>query len=176
MAKKSKRKVNDEKLIELARLLLPDEDAYPKEVALAVKDPARYVTKFHDRLEGRGISEPQPDLPWLALVDGLWARGKLAEIDWRGSPKEIVDELDPLVEPALPNGDRWDWMDDGDWEEAEAEMFLKEVDRRLTDQGYVLAWFDIQSDSYPVAVLKDPDFQQAKRLASESGFGRILRL
>jgi hypothetical protein len=65
------------RLLPLAELLLPDDATLKQEVDLAIKQPAHYVSRFQERLRRRGIGEAVPALPWLALIDGLQARGRV---------------------------------------------------------------------------------------------------
>jgi hypothetical protein len=76
---------DNSKLIELARYLIANDPSLIDEVRLAIDRPHEYVGRFEDRLSCRGIHKPRDDLPGIALIHGLMARGRLQKIDWEGS-------------------------------------------------------------------------------------------
>lgn len=172
MVKKQRVSQVPEKLLLLARQLLPEDPAYEVEVRLALEDCAGYVERFREQLQGRGITKPEPGLPWIALVDGLWSRKKLVEIDWREAPEEIIEQLDPLLDEYGSRPNRWEWADqEEDWD---TEAFLLEIGRTIAADGLALACIDIESDSYPLLIVKSDTFDRARKLADESGYGKIL--
>jgi hypothetical protein len=121
----------------------------------------------------RGIEEVTPELPWIALVDGLDARGRLAEIDWKEDSDAIRDALDELL------GDDpfdWEWSEEEEVDEAPIEEFLKRVGDLLHRKGIDLAYIDIFSDCYPLIVLDRKNLEAAQRLARQSGYGQIIPL
>jgi hypothetical protein len=86
-------------------------------VTLAATSPAAYVRRFARRLEERGVSEPDPHLPWIALVDVCIAKRIGLELDYTEDPPDALKALRRLVpaakrsllptprelEPLLPN-------------------------------------------------------------------------
>jgi hypothetical protein len=83
-------------VIELAGYLMAEDPSLAGEVRLAVASPDAYLGKFQERLSGRGIEKPIPDLPWIALVNGLEDRGRLHELDWKEAPerRHVEDRSD----------------------------------------------------------------------------------
>jgi hypothetical protein len=88
-------------LIQLCRALLPEDASLAEEVALASSDAAAYYARFQQQLmEDRGIDPediPFPDLPWLALLDGLRYRQHLDEFDWRARAADVMMGVDTLL-------------------------------------------------------------------------------
>ncbi len=175
MPRKLPAPVNNEKLLALARQLVPDDETCLEDVRLAVEDPKGYVARFRSRLEERTIKGPEPDMPWIALVDALEARHLLVEVDCREAAEEIVDLIEPLVERYGLEPDHWDWIDEDDWTEADAASFLQEANRRFASHGVVLGYIDISSESCPLIALRPDQFARAQELARGAGYGRIVR-
>ena len=67
-------------LLDLAELLTEDTSLI-SEVQLAENQPLNYLSQFANVLQERGIDKPVPELPWLAMVDGLARRDLLIELD-----------------------------------------------------------------------------------------------
>jgi hypothetical protein len=121
----------------------------------------------------RGIDDVTPELPWIALVDGLGARGHLAEIDWKEDPDEIRDALDELL---ADDSFDWEWSEEEEVDEAPTEEFLQRVGDRLHPKGIALAYIDIASDCYPLVLLDRKNVKAAQKLAQQSGYGQIIPL
>jgi hypothetical protein len=60
-------------------------------------------------------------LPWLALVDGLSARGRLVGIDWKEDPDSVMEVIGRLLGKAAP---RWDAFEE-DAENLPTDEFLR---------------------------------------------------
>lgn len=167
------------KLFELARHLLPDDPSLVEQVRLAIDRPAAYLERYADELEMRGIGEVRPDLPWIALVDGLYARDAVREIDWKSDIETIFSLLDDLaaLQPARP--DRWEgiWENEAGEDENEPmpDDVLPLIGRRLLGEGLALATIDIDSDSYVLIVLPSNRIKAAEHLAERAGYGAILQ-
>jgi hypothetical protein len=158
------------KLYELVEKLAPNDLSLLDEVRLAVDDPADYVRRFRERLALRGISKPEPGLPWIALVDGLAERSRVVEFDWKEDPGAIMDGLDDILgEDSLD----WDSIITEDEEELPCEEFLQLVGRRLRERGLALVCIDIQSDCYPVLAVPIERLGRVQQLSAESGYGKI---
>jgi hypothetical protein len=158
--------------VALCHFLLPQDPSLATEVSVAITRPDAYLSQFGGRLAERGTFEPIPTLPWIALLDGLIARGRLVEVDWRDGPENVMHYIGRLLPPPLLRDDRWTWVDTTIWEEAVTEDFVKAIGARLGEQGVVLgcfqcAWFP--SDAYALMVVDDERFPTARRLAQEFG-------
>lgn len=157
-------------LYQLIEELAPNDPSLLDEVRLAVEDTADYVRRFRDRLALCGISKPEPGLPWIALVDGLAERSRLAEFDWREDPGDVLEGLDDILgEDSLD----WDSILTEDDEELPCGELLQRVARHLRARGLALVCLDIQSDCYPVLAVPIERLERVQRLAVESGYGKI---
>jgi len=146
----------------------------PSRFAWRSDDPDAYLAQYEDEWQERGIDEAHPDLPWIALADGLRARGWTREIDWKTAIEDILWTLDELAPPQPPNPDRWEGLTD---EEAEDDRVPEETlplaGRRLLAEGLALATNDIDSDGYLLIVLPADRLEEAQRLAKRAGYGTI---
>ncbi|MBD0737125.1 hypothetical protein [Streptomyces sp. CBMA29] len=154
----------------VAALLAPGHPAVAADVRLAVDDPDGYVRTYADRLDERGIDEPFPHLPWIALVDALEARRLLAEFDWKEAPDEIQARLRRL--DSRPVIDPWDDLPDVPADELglQTHEFLAACGRRYHEYGKALAVLDIESDCYPVVCLPASRAAELTALATRAGF------
>jgi len=165
------------KLYELAKELAPEEPSLVEEVRMAVEDPNTYVERFHERLGERGIHKPGPELPWIALVDGLVERGLAVEFMKGDDARYVMSQLETLF--GYMTLGCYDVLGDWDISEEQEEMpceeFLPLVARQLQRSGLALVYLDMQSDRYPVLVVPLDRLERIQRLARESGYGKIIK-
>ncbi|SIT01148.1 hypothetical protein SAMN05421766_1075 [Zobellia uliginosa] len=84
-------------LFDLMELITKD-TSLAVEIQLAENQPLDYLNQFDGTLQERGIDRPIPELPWLALVDGLARRNLLVELDWKEDPEELIAVCQRLTE------------------------------------------------------------------------------
>jgi hypothetical protein len=153
-------------LLAVATLLAPDAPQVAARAAAAHDDPAAYLPAHADRLDDRGIDEPFPGLPWIALVDALADHGLLAEVDWKEAPDEITSRLRALR--SAPGVDElWTALSESDLATHE---FLEAAGARLLEAGTALVVLDIESDCYPLALLPASQGEQLVTSAAAAGF------
>lgn len=160
------------RLIELARHLLRDDTSLIDEIRLAIDRPRDYVARFRQRLSGRGIREPYPELPWIALVDGLIERGRLQEVDWAGPPHDVQSAMRALT----AQKEEWAWLVEPEWCDdypKPYELFPR-IQDRLSKNGLALVVVNIGADCYPLIVLPVDRVEEARRLAELAGYGEII--
>ncbi|MFH9610926.1 DUF6630 family protein [Streptomyces sp. NPDC017448] len=154
-------------LAEIASLLAPAHPDVADEVLRAHDDPNGYVDAFEERLGERGVDEPVDNLAWIALIDALAARGLLAEFDWKEDAEEIRAQLTSLE--SRPSTDPW--LLSGPAETSLPTYdFLHACGRRYRGIGAALAVLDIDSDCYPVVVLRAARADRLTALAGRAGF------
>ena len=153
-------------LVAVATLLAPDAPEVAARAAAAHDDQDAYLREHADRLDDRGIDEPFPGLPWIALVDALTDHGLLAEVDWKEAPDEIAGQLRALR--SAPRADEL-WTSLGESELPTYE-FLEAAGDRLHEIGTALAVLDIESDCYPLVLLPAARAGDLVTLAEAAGF------
>ncbi|VVJ17999.1 Uncharacterised protein [Amycolatopsis camponoti] len=153
-------------LVAVATLLAPDVPQVAARAAAAHDDPAAYLLEHADRLDDRGIDEPFPGLPWIALVDALADHGLLAEVDWKEASGEIAARLRELR--SAPRTDElWTSLGESDLPTYE---FLEAAGDRLAGTGTALAVLDIESDCYPLVLVPSARADDLVALAAAAGF------
>lgn len=126
---------DNSELIELARHLLANDPSLINEVRLAIDRPHEYVGRFKERLRYRGIHKPRDDLPGIALIDGLMARGRLQKIDWEAS----WDEVQLALEVLTGQKEEWAWLAAAEWEDKRPGQVFPAIKERLSKEG--LLWY-----------------------------------
>lgn len=154
-------------LTAVASLLAPDRPAVAEQTRRAHTDPEGYMSTYGDRLDHRGIDEPFPGLPWIALVDALTEHKLLAEFDWKEGADEIRYGLDGLV--SRPSVDPWVLFEDGETDLPTYD-FLEACGRHYREVGAALVVLDIDSDCYPVACVRAARVDELISLAKGAGF------
>jgi hypothetical protein len=158
-------------IVELARQLMATDPSLAEEVRLALVSPDEYVRRFQEPLHRRGIEDPRSDLPWIALVNGLAARGRLHELDWKEASEDIAWKIDQLLPDRSTRPDRWAWL--AQWEDKLPHEVLPAIAARLAEEGFAVLTIDIDSDSYPLTVLPVGQVAECQRLAQVAGYGTI---
>ncbi|MEW2518569.1 DUF6630 family protein [Actinacidiphila alni] len=151
----------------VAALLAPGIPGVAEQVLHAHDDPAGFVRAHADRLDDRGIDEPFPGLPWIALVNALDDQGLLAEFDWKEGSDEIHWQLGrlesrPSVDPLALLGTAGT--------ELPTHEFLELCGRHYGEVGKALAVLDIESDCYPVVCLPARLAGELTAVAARAGF------
>jgi hypothetical protein len=160
-----------EALVAIAELLAPDTPEVGAEVASAVDDPEGYVRGHAERLDERGIDDPDvvPGLAWIVLVNALTDHGLLAEVDWKEAGEEIVAELRGLrSNPTRP--DAWAWLDGAGTDDLDTYDFLERSARELRASGTALVHLDIVSDCYPLVFVPAARAEELAALATVAGY------
>lgn len=162
-------------LLELARRLGADATVL-EEVGLAMTAPAAYIERFARRLDQRGVVAPRADLAWLSLIDGLRARGSLAELDHKASADEVLEAvfaLDPEKKRAAWRGFAGQCTSEEDYPETSAQHCLQIADLRLRARQLTLVYLSIASDSTPIVVVPVADVETLEQLARAAGLGEL---
>ena len=154
--------------------LLGDDDTLVSEIQLAENQPLNYMSQFSGALQERGIDKAIPTLPWVAMVDALARRDLLIELDWKDDPSILIETALKLLEEHSDYENLSKHLFEIEpFIDEDIEEFLPQLNSELLKFEVQLGWFDIDSDSYPLTILPSAKVIEAKRLALESGYGRI---
>ena len=163
-----------EHLIILCTLFTNDSELQ-QEVKLALEQPQQYLQRFKNELEERGIEEPRRTLAWIALVNGLQRRNLLQELDWKEDPEELIALVGEFTETHSNQKEVHATLSNLEpMLNDDIEEFLPTINRAIEKHNIQLVWLDINSDSYPLTLLKLQDLKKARILADKIGFGKII--
>ena len=153
----------------LGQALVPDDvDGLWDEVQQALTAPAQYLARFDDDLASRGIEEAIGVTPWLALVDGLQRRNQNTELDWKLNMGDLVWAL-RLLNTVQHNEPLLKALKTLEKRDTTGHDALEEAGALLKQQGFSLVTLDIDSDSYPLSILKSAAVEPIAALAQRAG-------
>lgn len=155
-------------LLELGELLLPGNAALTREVVLAAEAPARFLARagWHD---GNPTDEA---LPWLALLAGLQKRRRVATIDWKCDPDEVMASVDAAARGLPAARERWAFTEGLDLESLDSTAdFLELAGEQLFARGLRLISLDEESDSYLLLLVEKATAATVASLAKRAGHG-----
>lgn len=129
------------------------------DVTQAFSEPAAYVKKHQKALNERNISAPTPELPWIAVIDGL-AKLKLAfGLDWKADADDVAWAISKLGGPKKPK-----WLGDADLDDRSTWELLELAGRELGKAGKQLASLDTASDEYNLVLFSKKRLAAVKKL------------
>lgn len=131
-----------------------------------IKNPGGFYQEYADQYEERGLEDSADDdtIIWLGMVDSFIEAGKLFEFDYS---VELDDFIYGMGEIIPGNSLRIDENQlDGDSDITEWSKFLSE---QWSDEGYVIAAMDIDSDSYCIFISARETFDKLVMEAEKTG-------
>lgn len=134
----------------LVSKLAPDDAKAAARVALADDDASAYVAKHAKQLAERGITKPVPRLPFVALLDALEAGKRVALIDHRAAPADVVRALGTLKAPKATAGWAQHIVKNDD---LDVETVLAAAAAAWEPKGIVLVNLDTTSDQLAIAAV-----------------------
>lgn len=166
---------NVDSILALADHLAPGHADVTDRIRLAATDPRAYRARF---AEDSARTADDAALPRVALEEALVLHDRIAVIDWRDSPEDILSALGPLIASVRPGLHLWTdeeargWVD-GDTlsaDEARAEQFVARLSERLASHG--LRWIDLGSgtDTYALVLVTSADLDRCVALARAAGY------
>jgi hypothetical protein len=153
-------------LLALADLLSDGDESVRAQVQMALDEPEAYVKKYAKRLAERAIPKPKKNLAWIALVDALASKKRLAEIDHATFAEDAAFALEKLVTLPKKKKNRFDWVD----EDLSTEDFLGMTTKRLAAEKLALVMLDMQSDAFPIVVVAAKALAKVALLAENAGY------
>jgi len=139
-------------------------------VRQALQDPQLYVRTHRKVLGLRGVSEPVPTLPWLALVDALIDASFAVELDWREALSVALAQVFALR--VVPTGERVseipgpDFDLDANWTLIEA---IRSAAGALATVGIDVLVLDLHTDSYAILCSQRSMTAEVEALAIGAG-------
>jgi len=132
-------------------------------VQLALAEPAVYLERFRERQSDRSIVTVEAVSPWIALVDWLHEHDRLIELDWKNTSVDLAENLSLL--PLLYDLD----VAPIEIEEVHVSFAVPRANAILAPRFLTLLYLDIDSDSYPLALVSTEAAPRIQQLAADLG-------
>lgn len=121
-----------------------------------IDDPARYYNDNSEMFMERCIEEDDDEdtIIWISIVDEMILENKAWEFDWKAELEDFTYGMEQILPDGLTVNEDSLNEDDSipDWTES--------INSEWANSGYVIACFDIDSDSYVIFVCKKDIFEQ----------------
>lgn len=159
-----------EEFKELAFLLSDGDLDLSASVASSIMSPQTYINTHAEDMENRRISAPIEELPWIALVDGLDKKGRLAELDWKESKEAFIERIVNLLKNDNASKQTIESLILMNLEgEDDIPKMLKLINQTLRPFDYAVITIDINSDSYPITHSQIQTLSKIKEIANRIG-------
>jgi uncharacterized RDD family membrane protein YckC len=132
-------------------------------VQLALAEPAAYLERFRERQSDRSIVTAEAVSPWIALVDWLYEHDRLIELDWKNTSVDVAENLSLL--PTLYDLD----VAPIEIEQVHLSFAVPRANALLAPRFLTLLYLDIDSDSYPLALVSTEAAPRIRQLAASLG-------
>ncbi len=166
-------------ILELSYLLVnkdqKDQKNIQKEVKLSVNKPKEYFSLFASDLAERGIEKPIVELPWFAMINGLYREGFLQELDWKSYPEDFVEATLALIKCHSNSKQIKNQLLDLEFlnNDLEVEEVIIKINKVLQEFNILLIIIDIDSDSYLLNRIEFDKKERVLELVSFLGYGKI---
>ncbi|MFO0696840.1 MAG: hypothetical protein U0230_24930 [Polyangiales bacterium] len=163
-------------LLRLGRMFV-DDDTLAAELELALDDPEAHLKRHAARWKRRGLARAGVALPknfaWLAFIDGLVARGRVAELDHRADVEEVVAACRALASAPAPEvlESLEEAAGDGGVEDVIAALA-----RSLASGGLAIVRLERVWDAVAFALVPSEAADAMVSLAQRAGFGKLVRV
>lgn len=163
----SERRVEDAKLLELCTRLVPGDPSFLTEVTTALEKPADYLRTFAARIARRNtFGDPLSKLRWIAVLDGLVARGRVIETKHSLAAEDLLALVDRLLDGRVaPDPARWAWTAKGP--EDPTELLFAVADT-VAELGWALAMLSVPYDTFTPLVLRAEEADELIALGVEA--------
>jgi hypothetical protein len=154
-------------LQQLVSVLAPGDTKAAARVTLAEEKPDAYVAKYTKDLAERGITKPVPNLAFVALLDALAAGKRVALIDHRAAPEDVLFALKPLKAPAKPTPGWARGIDPDD--DRDPETVIAAAAHGYEARGVALLNLDTTSDQLAIVAVASDAVAAVKSAAKAAG-------
>ena len=149
--------------------------AVAKEVALAADDPERFIaTTKHELFEDFDADDLGDDLPWLALIEALEAKGRLSVVDWRELASEVLAGLERVG--GAPAKRALKAAHEPELDERYTYEALHLFGKLLGAAGLALIFLDKSSDSFPLMVVAATDVARLVKAGKAAGGAIVIAI
>ena len=144
--------------------LLPGGETYLALVEKCIAAPKQYYMDHEERYEDRGMDETDRngDIIWIAIADEMLDSGNAVELDWKETKEEFYLQMQDLAgKHNLELREEW-LQEDGD-----IPTWCGVLDGKWEEQGFCIAEFDIDSDSYVLFICTCETLEKLRKLGDE---------
>ena len=144
--------------------LLPGGETYLAQVEKCIAAPKQYYMDHEERYEDRGMDETDRngDIIWIAIADEMLDSGNAVELDWKETKEEFYLQMQDLAgKHNLELREEW-LQEDGD-----IPTWCGVLDGKWEEQGFCIAEFDIDSDSYVLFICTCETLEKLRKLGDE---------
>lgn len=159
----------DNCLLEIVRIVSFDDRKVLHQAEKCVANVKDYYREHLNEYEERGINPDEDDsfLQWIGCVDLLIQNHYVWECDWKEEKDVFFSEILHLKEKATPNLNlRSEWLN----ERWTVPQWCEKLDREWYKEKYVMAAFNIDSDSYVLFVCDVETLGRLTVLAEDFGY------
>lgn len=157
-------KSTDAEIYKAIAELLPGGETYLAQVERCIGAPKQYYMDHEERYYDRGIDETDRngDIIWIAIADEMLDSGNAVELDWKETKEEFYLQMQDLASKHnLELREEW-LQEDGD-----IPMWCGILDEKWVAQGFCIAEFDIDSDSYVLFICTCETLEKLRKLGDE---------
>lgn len=141
-------------VIQICNILLPGDKDFEHKILQAYEKPQQYIAENSSKLADRGVLAPTPNLLSIAIVDELEARKRGGEVDWKVDTETLIWTIQNIL-PKHSSSLEFKWVNAEEWDErADTETSLRELGEYFKKHQFSLVSFDIDSDSYTLAIVE----------------------
>lgn len=154
-------------ILDIARLIT-DSETVLGNLKWALESPDKYFSENEWRYVERGVVVGKTDrktLYWLALADELAEGGCLFEVDYKCELEEFLWALERLKDYGLIESAVGSVKLS---EDEDIEAWGEEINLALGEKAFV-CFLDIDSDSYPLVIVKGDALERVRKLAADNG-------
>lgn len=131
-----------------------------------IKSPDHFHQEYVDQYEERGLEDSDDDdtIIWLGMVDAFIEAGKLFEFDYSVERDDFVYGMHEIIPGNNLHIDENQLDEDSDITE-----WTKILSEQWSEEGYVIAAMDIDSDSYCIFISVRETFDKLVMEAEKTG-------
>ena len=156
-------------LLEIVRIVCSNNPEILDSARKCIKNTEKYYQSHLEDYEARGMSlkNPPASLQWMGCIDLLIHHQFACECDWCEELSgflSAVSDLKTVKRHSLEIEESWFQQQDS------IPQWCEILDKKWEKSGYVLAAFDIDSDSYVMFLCQKNFLKKLKDLAESLGF------
>lgn len=164
-------KFNNDALLELCRLFLPEDPTLEKEVQLSIEKPQSFLTQIQyvlkDWLKDESIVENES--PWYTFIHGLYQRGLIFELSARTMAENLNDHY-AFIDLQATKEEHHLFLNTIHM----VDMFLTLTGKHLLSVDYMLGELRLPSGISIITMVRQQVADKCADLVRRSGYGELI--